>query len=82
MPIRNPRRILVCTLLAALPVGVELPAAERTGELEVALHGGGGQAVTVIRDCSGNALRSDDRPFASARSRARTSARRSTRVRR
>jgi hypothetical protein len=59
---RKARRISVCTFLAAVPLGVELPE-ERDGEVTFGVHGGGGQVITVMRDCEGNAISSESSPF-------------------
>jgi hypothetical protein len=49
------RRIVLGTSLAAMPVGVPVDAGG-ADSLVVGLHGGGGQVVSVLRDCEGNQL--------------------------
>jgi len=53
-------RIAGTTFLLALPIGY-YPENPDSTEVMVGVHGGFGQAVTVLRDCSGN-------PYSSARS--------------
>jgi len=55
-------RFATFTFLAVLPVGVAMdePA---PGDLTMEVHGGGGQVITVIRDCEGKALSSQSHPF-------------------
>jgi hypothetical protein len=55
-------RFTTFAFLAIMPLGMEVTD-EKTGELMFGIHGGAGQTVTVIRDCSGNALSSKAHPF-------------------
>jgi hypothetical protein len=56
------RRVVTFSFLAVMPLGVALEE-ERPGDLTVGLHGGGGQVITVIRDCDGRAISSQAHPF-------------------
>jgi len=56
------RRIAIRTCLAVMPLGVALPE-DKPGELTLGVHGGAGQVVTVVRDCSGKALSSRAHPL-------------------
>jgi len=56
------RRIAVCAFMAVMPLGVELPE-ENPGELMIGVHGGGGQVISVVRDCDGNAISSKSHPL-------------------
>jgi hypothetical protein len=56
------RRVVTYSFLAVLPLGVVLEE-ERPGDLTVGLHGGGGQVITVIRDCDGRGISSQAHPF-------------------
>jgi hypothetical protein len=56
------RRFVLFSFLAVMPLGVALEE-DRPGDLTVGLHGGGGQVITVIRDCNGRAISTQDHPF-------------------
>lgn len=55
-------RFTTFAFLAVMPLGFELTE-EKPGELMIGVGGGTGQVVTVVRDCSGSALRSTGHPL-------------------
>jgi hypothetical protein len=56
------RRLTIIPYLAVLPLGVTIEEPD-PGELTFGVHGGGGRVLTVIRDCDGNALSTEEHPF-------------------
>lgn len=56
------RRTTLWLFLLVMPIGVRVDP-EHPGELTLSAHGGTGQVVSVIRDCSGNAISSKESPF-------------------
>ena len=56
------RRTTLWLFLLVMPIGVRVDP-EHPGELTLSAHGGTGQVVSVIRDCSGNAISSKESSF-------------------
>jgi len=56
------RRTTLWLFLIIMPIGVRIDP-EHPNELTVSAHGGGGQVVSVIRDCDGNPLASEPSNF-------------------
>jgi hypothetical protein len=56
------RRTTLWLFLLVMPIGVRVDP-EHPGELTLSAHGGTGQVISVIRDCSGNAISSKESPY-------------------
>jgi hypothetical protein len=53
------RRTTLWIFLLVLPIGIRVDP-EHPNELSLSVHGGTGQVVSVLRDCSGNAVSSEE----------------------